>query len=194
MHARTGLLGFFVATVLIAVAYASAFLPAGTPVWAPWFMAIGTALAMVSAMVFGAARTDRPLGPLAWVFGAAFVLIAGGFSLALVLTPPEGGEPIWFGLPRRAAILIYGVGLLPVFLLPVAYAMTFDRVTLSDADLAAFRARLTEIRGQATVPTPEHRATPDGGVTARDGVARREHQGREAGPARDERHDAGDTR
>ena len=62
--------------------------------------------------------------------------------------PPPAGEPIWLGLPRRAAILIYGIGLLPVFLLPIAYAMTFDRVTLSDADLASFRERLAAIRGR----------------------------------------------
>ncbi len=148
MHSRTGLLGFFVATLLIAIAYGSAFVPAGTPSWAPWLMAVGTALAMVSAMMFGASRADRALGPLAWVFGAAFIVIAGGFCLALGLTPPAGGEPVWLGLPRRAAILIYGIGLLPVFLLPVAYAMTFDRVTLSDADLATFRARLAAIRNR----------------------------------------------
>lgn len=148
MNARTGLFGFFVATVCIAVAYGSAFLPAGTPAWSPWLMAIGTALAMVSAMVFGASRRDRALGPLAWVFGGAFLLIAGGFCLALVLAPPPGGEPLWLGLPRRAAILIYGIGLLPVFLLPLAYAMTFDRVTLSDADLARFRERLAAIRAR----------------------------------------------
>lgn len=146
MTARTGLLGFFLATVLIAVAYASAFLPGGTPAWSAWLMAIGTALAMVSAMVFGAARGGRGLGPLAWVFGAAFVVIAGGFCLALALTPQGAGEPIWLGLPRRAAILIYGIGLLPVFLLPIAYAATFDRITLSDADLASFRERLASIR------------------------------------------------
>jgi hypothetical protein len=153
MNARTGLLGFFVATVLIAMAYGSAFLPGGTPDWAPWIMAVGTALAMVSAMVFGASRHDRALGPLAWVFGAAFVVIAGGFCAALALTPPPGGEPIWLGLPRRAAILIYGIGLLPVFLLPVAYAMTFDRVTLSDADLASFRERLAAIRQRSAAPS-----------------------------------------
>lgn len=152
MRARTGLLGFFTATVLIAVAYGTAFLPGGTPAWSPWLMAVGTALAMVSAMVFGAARRDRALGPLAWVFGAAFVLIAGGFCLALALTPPPGGEPVWLGLPRRAAILIYGIGLLPVFLLPVAYAMTFDRVTLSDADLARFRQQLASIRQRHAGP------------------------------------------
>ena len=146
MNARTGLRGFFAATVLIALAYASAFLPGGAPGWSPWLMALGTALAMVSAMVFGASRRDRPLGPLAWVFAAAFVVIAGGFCLALALAPPPGGEPIWLGLPRRAAILIYGIGLLPVFLLPLAYAMTFDQVTLSDADLVSFRRRLAAIR------------------------------------------------
>ena len=148
MRTHPAIHGFFAATVLIAAAYASAFLPAGPPAWAPWLMALGTALSMVSAMAFGASRPGRPLGPLRWVLACAFVLIAGGFCLALALTPTPGAEPLWLGLPRRAAILIYGIGLLPVFLLPIAYAMTFDRVTLSEADLERFRAQVASIRAR----------------------------------------------
>lgn len=146
MHARTGLVGFFVAVTGIAVAYGSAFLPGGPPAWAPWVMAIGTALSMVSVMLLGASRPGQPLGVLAWVFAGTFAIIAGGFCLALGLTPSGGIEPLWLGLPRRAAILIYGVGLLPVLLLPIAYAMTFDQVTLSEQDLATFRTRIASMR------------------------------------------------
>ena len=149
MHARIALRSFVAGVVAIALAYAVAFLPAGTPLWAPWVMAAGTALTMVSAMVLGASRPGRPLGPLGWVFAAAFVLITGGFWLALGLTAGGGEEPLWLGLPRRAAILIYGVGLLPVFLLPVAYAMTFDRVTLSEEDLARFRRAVAELKSRS---------------------------------------------
>lgn len=148
-----------IAAGLIAIAYGAAFLPGGAPPWAPYLLAIGTAGTMTSAMVLGAARPGRRLGVLAFVFAAAFLLVAGGFVAALLL-PPEGSEgPLWWGLPRRAAILIYGIGLLPVVLLPVAYAATFDRVTLSDADLASFRARIAAARSDAASAGDQERSS-----------------------------------
>ena len=150
MLARLALPGFVLAIIAIAVAYGSAFLPGGAPAWAPWAMALGTALSMASVMALGASRHGRPLGALGWVFAATFLLVAGGFSLALGLPADIASEPIWLGLPRRAAILVYGIGLLPVFLLPIAYALTFDRMTLSEADLSAFRARIAALRDERT--------------------------------------------
>ncbi|MBA2239290.1 MAG: hypothetical protein H0W24_11405, partial [Lysobacter sp.] len=49
-------------------------------------------------------------------------------------------EPLLFGLPQRAAIIVYGVGLLPTLVLPVAYALTFEAQTLRDEDLERVRA------------------------------------------------------
>ena len=40
---------------------------------------------------------------------------------------------------NRAAIVIYGIGLLPIVVLPVAYAITFDTQTLSESDIARVR-------------------------------------------------------
>jgi hypothetical protein len=56
--------------------------------------------------------------------------------------PAETGAdaPLWLGLPRRAAIVLYGIGILPLFLLPFAYAWTFDAMTLSEEDLARVAA------------------------------------------------------
>jgi len=48
------------------------------------------------------------------------------------------------GFPLRAAIVIYGVGLVPLVMLPVVYAMTFDEMTLSEDDLA----RVREVRAR----------------------------------------------
>lgn len=72
------------------------------------------------------------------------LLLGAAFALALGL--PEGtgggalGEPLLLGLPRRAAVVVYGVGLLPVFVLPVVYALTFDAQTLRAEDLERVRA------------------------------------------------------
>lgn len=146
MQRRPGLVPFVLSAVLIAVAYGSAFLPGGPPRWAPFLLAAGAAGTMTSAMALGAARPGRPLGALRFVFAAAFLLVAGGFTAALLL-PAEGPESaLWLWLPRRAAILVYGIGLLPVVLLPLAYALTFDHVTLSEDDLVRFRDRVAALR------------------------------------------------
>jgi hypothetical protein len=46
---------------------------------------------------------------------------------------------LWLGLPERAAIVIYGIGLLPIIVLPVAYALTFEAQTLSGEDVERVR-------------------------------------------------------
>jgi phosphatidylglycerophosphate synthase len=139
------------ATVLIAAAYASAFLPGGAPPWAPWLMIFGTAGVLVSMMALGASRRGTRLGPLRWVFALVFVLVTGSFALALLLPPEEPGDPLVLGLPMRAAVVLLGVGLLPLFLVPVAYAVTFDRVTLSEAELARIRAEAARLGAERAV-------------------------------------------
>lgn len=108
--------------------------------WAPWVIALSTAFSMLATMILGAARRGRRnggLGGLAIPLFVTFVLIAGAFTLALCL--PAAGEPLVLGLPRRAAIVLYGIGLLPILVLPVAYALTFDEMTLSEDDLDRVR-------------------------------------------------------
>ncbi|HEX9084509.1 MAG TPA: hypothetical protein VF836_07205, partial [Gemmatimonadaceae bacterium] len=53
---------------------------------------------------------------------------------------------LWLGLPVRAAIVIYGVGLLPIIVLPIAYALTFETQTLSAEDVERVRALARENR------------------------------------------------
>ena len=144
---RTWSLGAVVAsTVLIALAYASAFLPGGVAAWAPWAFVLGTATMMLATMVLGASRRGRRLGGLWVVFAFTFVVLVAGFGIALLLPPPTADSPLWLGLPHGAAVVLYGVGVLPLFVLPLAYALTFDRHTLTAEDLqrvrdAAARAR-----------------------------------------------------
>lgn len=132
---------FFLAILLIAVAYASAFLPGESPVWAAWLLAGGTALSMVSIMAVGAARRGRIGGRLALAFVLVLVLLVGGFGTLLALPAADPADPsLWLGLPPRAAVLLYGIGILPFFIVPVAYAWTFDAFTLTEADLERVRA------------------------------------------------------
>ncbi len=127
-------------TLGIAVGYASAFAGAAVAAKGAWVMAVALPVAMIATMTLGAVRTGRRLGSLVVPFLLVFVLIAGGFVLALALPPDTADGVYWLGLPRRAAVILYGVGLLPLFVLPLAYAFTFDALTLSDADIDRVRA------------------------------------------------------
>lgn len=146
MVKRIALAALVLSTAAIATAYAAAFAHGGPPAWAAWCLAMGTAVCMVAMMALGVARDGRGLGRLRLPFALTLLVVAGGFALALLL-PPEGpGAALWLGLPRRAAIVMYGIGLLPLFILPFAYASTFDEMTLSEDDLARVRAAAAEMR------------------------------------------------
>jgi hypothetical protein len=128
----------------VAVAYASALSPGGAPGWAGWVLAVAIPAALAATMALGAARRGRVATPLLVAFGGVALVLAAAFGLALALPAGVGGgalgEPLLLGLPRRAAIVVYGVGLLPVLVLPVVYALTFDAQTLRADDLEAVRA------------------------------------------------------
>jgi hypothetical protein len=132
-----------VGLVGIAVAYATAFGPSRVAAAGPWIMALSLPIAMVAMMTFGAVRAGRRVGALALPFMLVFLLVAGGFALALWLPPDSANGVYWLGLPRRAAVIVYGVGLLPLLVLPFAYALTFDALTLDDADIERVRAART---------------------------------------------------
>lgn len=137
---RSGRAVLVLSVCAIATGYAAAFLPGGTPAWAPWMLAIGIPAALGAIMVLGATRGSRGIGQLKLPFLFVFVVLAAGFCLALGLPANEGrGAALLLGLPLRAAIVIYGIGLLPIVVLPVAYALTFETQTLSEDDIARVR-------------------------------------------------------
>jgi hypothetical protein len=157
-------LGLIVASaVAIGLAYASAFLPGGTPPWGPWLLALGTATILVAAIVLGAAKSGKAsLGALAGPFLFTYAVIAGGFALALLLPEPDPAHPVlWLGLPRRAAIVLYGIGLLPMLVLPLAYALTFERMTLTPEDWQRVRDAARELQAERAARATRAEAEPD---------------------------------
>ena len=137
---RIARLVLILAVCAIAVAYASAFMPGGAPGWAPWLLALGIPGALGGIMVLGAARERGGVGRLAIPFAFVIVTLTVGFCLALGLPANEGpGSTLWLGLPARAALIIYGIGLMPVVVLPVAYALTFETQTLAAEDVERVR-------------------------------------------------------
>jgi hypothetical protein len=141
MTRRWALGALFVAIAAIATGYAGAFSSTGAPSWAPWLLALGIPVALGAIMILGAVRGTRGIGALKFPFGFVILVLVIGFGAALALPSTDGPlSRLWLGLPARAAIVIYGVGLLPIIILPVAYAMTFEEMTLSAQDLERVRA------------------------------------------------------
>lgn len=163
MARRNSLLALLAGTLAIAAAYASAFLPGDPPAWSPWALGIGTAVVMVAASALGAARADRGIGRLKLPFAIVFLIVAGGFAAALMLQSPGEDPRLFLGLPAGAAIVLIGIGLLPLLVLPIAYGLTFEEMTLSEADLARVQeaARAWQARQQGTVAHPVPVQTPE---------------------------------
>lgn len=134
---RLTLAALSVSLVLVAAAYGSAFVTPGGAAWSIPAFAFGACGAMGAMMALGAVRQgrlDASWAPMA----VTIALVAAGLVIVWLL--PAAGEPLWLGLPRRAAIVLYGVGVLPAVVLPFVYALTFDRVTLRAEDIARIRA------------------------------------------------------
>lgn len=133
---RLALGGIVLSTLAIGAGYASAFARGGASAWGGWLFAAGVSGVLVATLALGALRRERGLGGLALPFVLIAVMIGAGFVAVFALPELGAREPLLLGLPRRAAILLYGIGLLPTVVLPVAYALTFEEQTLSAGDLA----------------------------------------------------------
>lgn len=143
--ARHGALTVIVgSTVGNAIAYGSAFTTGGAPGWAPWLLAVCTVLLLAALILLGTQR--RGITPRAVLVPVALVtvILLAGFAAALNMGPVAADAPLHLGLPLGAAIVVYGIGLLPMLILPVAYALTFSASTLSAEDLARVRGMAAE--------------------------------------------------
>lgn len=132
--------------------------------WAPWLLALGIPSALGGVMLLGAVRERGGVGRLAIPFAIAMVMLAVGFCLALGLPANEGPESsLLLGLPLRAAIVVYGIGLMPIIVLPVAYALTFETQTLNSEDVE----RVKELgRLRVNAANTEREATENNAVSS----------------------------
>lgn len=149
MATRIALLLIVSAILAIGAAYAGTLWSAAAPAFAPFALAYGIAASMTGMFVLGAARKGR-LAPGLWAaFGVVFVVVCGSFWLALGMPAAEGaGGALLLGLPRRTAIVLYGVGVLPMILLPLVYALSFDQGILSDDDVKRVREAHQRLRAE----------------------------------------------
>jgi hypothetical protein len=133
-------LALLVLGLLVAMAaYGDALIAGAATTTSGWLMAFALVVILPATLALGARRaggTRRVALGVAVLLG---VVLALGFGAALLLPDMGTNEPLWLGLPRRAAIIVYGVGLIPLLFLPWAYARTHGG---SDLDAAAV-AKLT---------------------------------------------------
>ena len=129
-----------VGTLLIAIAYLSAFLPGGAS-WGVWSMIAGLALLCPGCIALGTRHRARHSTLLNVTLVLTAVAIVAGFGLAVILPANESASSaLVLGFPIRAASVLYIVGVAPLFVLPAVYAITFDTLTLTEDDIARVRA------------------------------------------------------
>ncbi len=120
------LLAIGAGTLALALAFLIAMVGDGDAPVVAWLAVGGTSVAMAGALGAGAIRRGRLSR---WAILAILVVLLVplvGLGLALLLPAESAGAPLLLGLPHRAAIVLYGVGLLPVFILPACYALDFE--------------------------------------------------------------------
>lgn len=140
MAQRSAVLLIVLATLLAAASYGATLLSGAPPVWAPWALALSIGLATTGFFIAGAIRRGRIAPVLVLTFVVVLIVVTGSFWIALGLPAHEGaGGPLLLGLPLRTAIVLIGVGLLPMGVLPLIYAWSFDHGILSEEDVARIR-------------------------------------------------------
>jgi hypothetical protein len=140
MNRKASLWALLAFLALVGAGYLSAFLPGPTPDWGVGSLLVGTVGALLAISLLGAGGgpgTRRLLLPL----GLVFVLLVGGVGAGLLLPDPAPGDPLPGGLPLPAALLLYGAGLLPLLVIPLVYAWTFDATGLTRVEMEELAAR-----------------------------------------------------
>ena len=143
MSRRHTLAPLIASTLLIALAYGSAFVGGGAS-WGVWCMIAGVTGISLSVTALGALREGRRSPVVVAALAVTGICIVAGFALALLLPDEGAGERLVLGFPLRASAVIWLVGVAPLFVFPIAYAMSFDAVTLRDDDLERVRAMRRE--------------------------------------------------
>jgi hypothetical protein len=93
----------------------------------PWIAAVAGTTFPIALMALGVPRVSRLRGPLLILW----LLLTMG--LLAVLALPDGGPDV-FGLPAATAILIFVLVPVPLAIVGLAYAATFDGQGLAKKD------------------------------------------------------------
>ena len=94
----------------------------------------GLAVLMPATMALGAPRHGPRSRVVRLALWGTFVALLAAFGAALALPAAEGPDSALFlGLPLRAAIVVYGAGVIPLIVLPLVYVWSFPGASREDA-------------------------------------------------------------
>ena len=128
MHQRGPIHLVLAGAFVVAAAYGLTIADAGTSV-APWAMALGATLVLTGLGLLGVGP-NRPRLAAAVLVACACTCM--GFVAGLLLAPPTAYAALFLGLPVPTTILLLVSGLVPLVLLPIAYALAFHTEVLGD--------------------------------------------------------------
>ena len=142
---RAGLVGIVMGATLALAAYGAAALDGAASPIATWLMVAAIATTIPSCLLLGGVGVRRQtLVLVAAVF--TFVVLGGCLALALTLPADAAREAFVLGIPRRLAVVVYGIGVLPFLVLPALFARWFDTEGLDPDGLAELRRRAASLR------------------------------------------------
>lgn len=143
---RLGWIGLVGGLLFQAISYLSAFLPAfSIPAW---FTPLGVASVLTGTLILGASRGGRLSHTAALSAIAMFVILMVCLVAASVLPIEDATGPLWLGMPRRAAIVLIGVGVVPMLVLTLAYARDQRDHALDAGALDRLRRECAQLRGE----------------------------------------------
>lgn len=122
--------------VSVAAGYAAVLLDSGPALFPPAALALGASAVLGALLRLGARRGGSIPDTLRLASSIAFIATAIGLLFALAAPPTADDGPLLLGLPRVTAVMLLCTGLVPLVLLPIAYARAFDIEVLNETDLA----------------------------------------------------------
>jgi hypothetical protein len=139
---RAAVAALVLSSAVLLCGYGAAWWPGGAPPWVALAFAFATVIQIAAFGVIGARRRDGRVG-VVWVGVVVTMLLLGGAFAFAILAPDLGAsEPLLLGVPRRAALILYGIGVAPLVALSWVFVRSFDAWAPTDDDVA----RLREIR------------------------------------------------
>lgn len=129
--------------LIVATGYATALLTSGrVQLFGAWCLALGASLVLTGMLALAAKRASGIPRTLRVTLALVFVATFGGLAYALAAPAPTSGGPLLLGLPRVTALMLLVTGLVPLIVLPLAYARAFERDVLSAGDIERLRASI----------------------------------------------------
>ena len=105
---------------------------------AGWFFGVAAMALPVALMALGALRRGK-LGKVGPALVVLVLLLEGAFLGTLALAGKVLEAPRVLGLPSAAALFFAAIWLLPLVLVSLSYALTFEEQGISNADLERLR-------------------------------------------------------